>query len=320
MAAPAAAAPEAGAASGSAPAADNKSSNNERKVLLHPLAIIGISDHHTSIEAGGSIKPRGSKVLGLLWGRQQGLEVDIMDAVELGYEQGPDGAPIIDAETVMQQKALYTEVYKNYDLLGWYSVGQEVVELDVRIHREMTKYNESPFFLQMQPSPDAEAKDLPVSLYESEMHMVNDVPTMLFVSVEFQLRSTQAEQITMERVAKSNSNRSADQSSLEVQMTELSSALRTLKARSEVLVSYLEATKNGTIPPDYRILRQVSSVCNQLPAVDADELKAEFLSEYNDALLVNYMASITKGAASINALADKFAVVSTNSRNGPHRP
>lgn len=32
-------------------------------------------DHFTGIQAGGSMKPPGSKVLGLLWGKQNGLEV-----------------------------------------------------------------------------------------------------------------------------------------------------------------------------------------------------------------------------------------------------
>ena len=37
----------------------------------------------------------------------------------------------------------------------------------------MQKYNESPFFLLMHPSPDPEAKDLPVALYEAELHAVS---------------------------------------------------------------------------------------------------------------------------------------------------
>lgn len=305
-----------GASEAAAAAATDKQGGSELKVLLHPLAIIGVSDHFTGIEAGGSVKPPGSKVLGLLWGRQQGLEVSIMDAVELAYDLSADGAPVIDRDTVLQQKELYTEVFSNYELLGWYSVGSEVVELDMRIHREMTKYNESPFFLLMQPTPDPEAKDLPMSLFESEMHMVNDTPTMLFVSVEFQLHSSQAEQITMERVAKSKSKSSEQSSALESQMTELGTSLRTLKGRVQVLVNYLQATKEGQVPMDFRTLRQVSSVCHQLPAMDPAELGPEFVSDFNDTLLVNYLASVTKGTASLNALADKFSVISTSSRGG----
>lgn len=41
-------------------------------------------------------------------------------------------------------------------------------------------------------NPSAEAaKDLPVSLFESELHVVDDKPTLLFVSVPFQLETAQ---------------------------------------------------------------------------------------------------------------------------------
>lgn len=45
--------------------------------------------------------------------------------------------------------------------------------VDTTLHREMEKYNESPFFLLMHPSPDPEAKDLPLALYEAELHTVS---------------------------------------------------------------------------------------------------------------------------------------------------
>ena len=40
----------------------------QRIVKIHPLAIIGISDHHTRVVSGGSALPRTSPVVGLLFG------------------------------------------------------------------------------------------------------------------------------------------------------------------------------------------------------------------------------------------------------------
>ncbi len=37
-------------------------------IKIHPLAIIGISDHHTRVVMGGSALPRSSPVVGLLFG------------------------------------------------------------------------------------------------------------------------------------------------------------------------------------------------------------------------------------------------------------
>lgn len=59
-------------------------------------------------------------------------------------------------------------------------------------------------------------------------------------------------------------------------------------------------------------------MCNQLPAVDTDELSGEFVGDYNDTLMVNYLASITKGTNELNDLAEKFNMISTQ-RSGHHR-
>ena len=59
-------------------------------------------------------------------------------------------------------------------------------------------------------------------------------------------------------------------------------------------------------------------MCNQLPAVDTDELSGEFVGDYNDTLMVNYLASITKGTNELNDLEEKFNMISTQ-RGGHHR-
>ena len=46
------------------------------RVSLHPLAIVAISDHFTGIQAGGRPLPPGAKCLGLLWGKQEGQQVE----------------------------------------------------------------------------------------------------------------------------------------------------------------------------------------------------------------------------------------------------
>ena len=191
-------------------------------------------------------------------------------------------------------------------------VGVEAQESEMMIHRQMTQFNESPFFLLMHAKPDPEAKELPISLYESEMHIVNETPTMLFVSLKFQLETLQAERITMERVAKEKVAEGI--SSMDVHVQSVHGSLRTLEARTSVLIRLLEETKAGSIPTDHRLLRQVAAICNQLPAVDAQELHGEFLTDYNDTMMVNYMASITKGAAAINELSDKFGAISASNK------
>mmetsp|Transcript_26643 Transcript_26643/g.31434 ORF Transcript_26643/g.31434 Transcript_26643/m.31434 type:complete len:293 (+) Transcript_26643:40-918(+) len=285
-----------------------------KRVFLHPLAIVAISDHFTGIEMGGSMKPSGSKTLGLLWGKQQGLDSTITDAVELLYSIGSDGVPVITADELNKQKELFTKVYPGHEIIGWYSVGTEVVDLDTMIHREIMKYNESPLFLLMHPSPDPEAKDLPVAIYESEMHTVDEEMKMIFVDCPFQLETTQAERVTMEEVAKATPTDGV--STLDLHVNSLNDSLQSLSNRTKVLLKYLEATERGDIISDQKLLRSVLSICNQLPALDQNDLDVAFGEDYNEFVMVNFLASITKNASQMNELNDKMSkIVPSLSRN-----
>lgn len=94
-------------------------------------------------------------------------------------------------------------VYPQYELLGWYTVGEKVLESYLLIHRQISVFNESPLFVLMNPNPSPDDRVLPVSIYESEMHLVSEVPTMMFVQLAFSLETAQAEQISVEEVARS---------------------------------------------------------------------------------------------------------------------
>ena len=63
------------------------------------------------------------------------LKVTITDAVELSYTMGEGALPVLNPAEVKKMQELYTTVYKGHEMLGWYSVGADVSELDMLIHR-----------------------------------------------------------------------------------------------------------------------------------------------------------------------------------------
>ena len=96
-------------------------------------------------------------------------------------------------------------VYPQYELLGWYTVSSQVQQSDLSVHRQMFAFNESPLCVVMNPSPSPQDRSLPVSIFEAQVHLLGDTqqPTMLFVGLAFGLETEQAEQISVEEVAKS---------------------------------------------------------------------------------------------------------------------
>ena len=69
-------------------------------------------------------------------------------------------------------------------------------EVDVEVHKQMVRYNESPLFIVLNPEAAVKAKDLPVSIYEGEVHTTvaeqgNTVSNTIFVPQQFQLQTAQ---------------------------------------------------------------------------------------------------------------------------------
>lgn len=70
------------------------------------LTVITISDHHTRVSTGGGTQKAGGRVIGLLFGSQNGLDVSIYDAMEVACTaMGADGLALNEA-LVEKQKDL----------------------------------------------------------------------------------------------------------------------------------------------------------------------------------------------------------------------
>lgn len=70
------------------------------------LTVITISDHHTRVSTGGGAQEAGGRVIGLLFGSQNGLDVSIYDAMEVACTAvGPGGLELNEA-LVEKQKDL----------------------------------------------------------------------------------------------------------------------------------------------------------------------------------------------------------------------
>jgi len=81
-----------------------------------------------------------------------------------------------------------------------------------------------------------------------------------------------------------------------------------LNSRIQIITQFLKETKGGKLPRDEGLLRTINSLCHLLPTIDADTFKEDFLTEYNDTLLITYLATITKTSNAINEMIEKFNI------------
>jgi COP9 signalosome complex subunit 6 len=282
--------------------------SGQLSISLHPLVIINTSDHWTRNKV--QLHQENPRVIGALLGIQTGRQIEIFNSFELVFSV-VDGAIVIDQTYLHKKQEQFKKVFPTYDFLGWYSTGSLVQASDIDVHKQIMEVNESPLYLLM----DAVAclkpstKDLPITVFESELHMVDDKPTTLFVKIPYKIETGEAERISVDHIARVTPTGGGEGSSLSGHLTHTHNAISMLNMRIKILVNFLQAAKEGKIPKDHALLRRISMLTSQLPAVDSSAFKREFINEYNDALLITYLATVTKSANGINDLLDKFSLI-----------
>ncbi|TMW55113.1 hypothetical protein Poli38472_013875 [Pythium oligandrum] len=287
----------------------------ERQIQVHPLVVMNIADHYTrqkrnfQYEHPGQAEATMPQVIGGLFGIQNGLDVAVYDSFEMKYDV-VKGEVQIDKEFLTSRIEQFAQVFPGFELLGWYTVGSKAQQSDLAIHRAVMEFNESPLFMLLDPTPQGPntKKKLPISLYESELHVLNGAPTMIFVKTQYKIETSETEGISVDHISKIAPMADSSKSSLHPYLGNVRDAIKMLHRQSDVIVAFLQAVKRGEVQADHNLLRHISSLANQLPALSSQQFDAAFLQEYNDTLLVSYLATLTKGATNANTVIERFAL------------
>jgi len=277
-----------------------ESDTSTLNIALHPLVIINISDHYTRQRVRSH--STSTRVFGALLGVQSGRRVEIFNSFELATT-----AQGLDTQYFAQKQEQIKAVFPNYDVLGWYSTGSEVLPTDLDLNKQVLQFNESPLYLLLDASiPTTHGRELPITIFESELRIVNDVPAMIFSKAPYKIETGEAERISVDHIAHVSPTGGSEGSILIAHLGGMQNAINMLHIRIKIILSFIEATQRGEVAPDHALLRQIASMTQLLPCINNNLFRESFLREYNDTLLVTYLASITKGTNGINELIDKF--------------
>ncbi|KAK8497649.1 hypothetical protein V6N12_042837 [Hibiscus sabdariffa] len=338
----------------------SSSSSSGLTFKLHPLVIVNISDHYTRVKSQTNPPPLTStsatvngvehqqqspRVYGCVIGVQRGRTVEIFNSFELLYDPSTHS---LDRPFLEKKQELYKKVFPHFYILGWYSTGSDAQESDMHIHKALMDINESPLYVLLNPTINPAQKDLPVTIYESELHVIDGITQLIlsvqatqlrliltlfklpFLSTQFYfnfhqlellrlflfffffwggggIKTVEAERISVDHVAHlkpSDGGSAATQ--LAAHLTGIHSAIKMLNSRIRVLHHYLVGMQKGDIPCENSLLRQVSSLLRRLPAIESEKFQDDFLMEYNDTLLITYLAMFTNCSSTMNELVDKF--------------
>ncbi|XP_067669609.1 COP9 signalosome complex subunit 6-like [Haliotis asinina] len=270
-------------------------------VALHPLVIMNISEHWTRVRAQEG-KPM--QVLGALIGQQKGRNIEVMNSFELVFDV-VDGNIIINMDYYNTKEEQFKQVFSEMDFLGWYTTGDLPTESDIRVHGQICQINESPVLMKLNPL--ARNSDLPVSIYESVIDLVNREATMLFVELSYTLATEEAERIGVDHVARMSSSDTGESST--EHLIAQHSSIKMLHSRVKLILEYVKAVQAGEIPKNHDVLREAYSLCYRLPVLNTTRFKEDFYNQHNDVCLMAYLGSMTKGCNTMNQFVNKFNVL-----------
>lgn len=272
-------------------------------VSLHPLVIMNISEHWTRTKAQEG-QPR--QVIGAVIGKQKGRNLEIMNSFELVFDR-IDNDVIIDRDYYNTKEEQFKQVFSDLDFLGWYTTGDAPNESDIKVHKQICEINESPVFLKL--NTQARHTELPVSMYESVIDLINGQATMLLVELNYTLATEEAERIGLDHVARMTSNETGESSLVAEHLQVQHNAIKMLHSRVKLILDYVKAVEAGQLPRNHEILREAYSLVHRLPVLNSNNFKGDFYNQCNDVNLMTYLGTITKGCNSINQFVNKFNIL-----------
>jgi len=279
-------------------------------------------------------------------GFNDGKCVQVLDADDIPVE-------VSDASTV--QVYLHKAVFPKHNVVGWYRVVSPAENEDIEPTPEdlsITKLlkshyasSDSEFFcfclLKVQTgnqqkkqdtgddamktedtttqTQDTLNKELPINLYE--LHKMNENTTILLGLSNWQLETSPAERLAVERVMKEptsnnfvgdgSSDGASSSNPYVVETKAIQHSLVSMKDRVRALATYLEEVQAGNRRVDHGELRKIKKiVCSLGPlstmAVTTNE------GEEEDVELLAHLAIVARTVNSIQSYTEKFRVMNEN--------
>ncbi|EIW66891.1 hypothetical protein M231_05577 [Tremella mesenterica] len=292
----------------------NGGMNSGLTVNLHPLPILNISEHWNRARSSSDPRP---KVLGALLGTQTGREVSVTNSFELVHlaspvsAGGPTDLTFLDQEFLSTRKEQFKQVFPTLDLVGWYTIGQEPSAHDMHVHKQLADTIETCVFLLFHPEIPPSSQSLPIKVYESAFTEDGRTEGGL-VPLDYGVETGEAERIAVDGVARGTTDESLVVGNLITQRN----AVKMLYDRIRVLVQYVSATVDKTIPVDHTILRQISAVLSSLPVMSTPEFTSELKTEHEDVQLTSYLTDVIRQLDALNEYAEKHHQVTRSTGEG----
>lgn len=268
--------------------------------------------------------PRDAPVVGLLFGS--------LDEARVLQIRDADDIPTEITDATKTQVDLHKAVFPQHSVVGWYRVSSSSTGADAEpILSDLTttqvlKSHYAPtssafcFCLlhvqDRQDKDDGSAKEskpsnmleeeLPINLYE--LNHVQEGASALVALSNWQLETSDPERIAVERVMKEQPPEAAKLNPYTSQLQSVQHSLLSMSERIQILVTFLEQTQQGILPPNHGLLRKVQGLLYSLGPLSCIANTSGPVV-HTDAQLLSHLAIMAKTVHVVQSYTDKFRVV-----------
>eukprot|EP00531_Pseudo-nitzschia_arenysensis_P002433 CAMPEP_0116117354 /NCGR_PEP_ID=MMETSP0329-20121206/1525_1 /TAXON_ID=697910 /ORGANISM="Pseudo-nitzschia arenysensis, Strain B593" /LENGTH=305 /DNA_ID=CAMNT_0003610907 /DNA_START=112 /DNA_END=1029 /DNA_ORIENTATION=+ len=270
------------------------------QVIVHPLVLLHVLDHHTRRQEGSG------RVIGTLLGRRDGKKIEVTNCFAVPHaERGDEVA--IGKDFNKQMLALHLRANRKETVVGWYASaalgdvdGEEAPDLIANtsslIHEFYAEESDEGDPVHLVVDTRILDDAITARAYRSTPVVVQGEPMAnMFHELRLTLKNSEAETLALHRMVEDSKGKSATEPTEEPLLISMEKLYKLLETASE----YVDSVIDGKTSPDAEVGRQVADTLASVPRIRPEVFDKLFNDSLQDLLMVTYLSNITQTQLSI---------------------
>jgi len=274
-------------------------------VIVHPLVLLSVADHHARAISRNSSK----RVIGVLLGQDNGKTINVANSFGIPFEEDEKDSKtwFLDHNYIESMFEMFKKVNARERMIGWYHSGPKLRASDQEINDLFKRFIARPVMVIVDVRPHTVG--IPTDAYFGVEEIKDDgtETRKTFLHVPSAIEAEEAEEIGVEHLLRDIKDSTT--TTLATRVSEQLASLRGLQSRLNDVQKYLVDVSKGTMPVNHQIVYHLQDALNLLPDLGADGVKTSFASSTNDQLLVVYLSSLLRAVIALHALVDNKATI-----------
>ncbi|KAF8231129.1 Mov34-domain-containing protein [Tricholoma matsutake] len=274
-------------------------------VIVHPLVLLSVTDHHARSVARNSSK----RVIGVLLGQDNGKTINVANSFGIPFEEDEKDPKtwFLDHNYIGAMYDMFFKVNARERMIGWYHTGPKLRASDQEINELFKQFIARPVMVIVDVRPHTVG--IPTDAYFAVEEIKDDgtETRKTFLHVPSAIEAEEAEEIGVEHLLRDIKDSTT--TTLATRVSEQLASLRGLESRLGDIQKYLMEVAAGTMPVNHQIVYHLQDALNLLPNLSDVDTTHSFVASTNDQLLVVYLSSLLRAVIALHGLVDNKATI-----------